>query len=53
MAALVRGPEFNLCLAQHLAESIGELKSEVVDITRGLCVLLARDFRLRRINPAK
>ena len=39
MVSLVPGPDFDLCLAQHLAESIGEFKSELVDITRGLSLL--------------
>ena len=39
MVSLVSGPDFDLCLAQHLAEGIGELKSELLDITRGLSLL--------------
>ena len=50
MASLDRGPNFNLCLVQHLAGSIGELKSElyvhVVDITRGLSMLENNDATL-------
>ena len=46
MASLVRGPEFDLCLAQHLAESIGELKSVLVDITRALLLLESDDATL-------
>ena len=41
--SLTPGPGFDTCLAQHLAESIGELKAELVDITRGLSLLESDD----------
>ena len=44
--SLVPGPRFDSCLAQHLGESIGELKSELVDITRGLSLLESDDATL-------
>ena len=46
MDSLVPGPDFDLCLAQHLAESIGVLKSELIDITRGLSLLESDDATL-------
>ena len=33
IVSLVPRPDFDLCLAQHLAERIGELKSELVNLT--------------------
>ena len=46
MDSLAPGPHFDSCLAQHLAEGIGELKSELVDITRGLSLLESDDATL-------
>ena len=46
MVSLLPGPDFALCLAQHLAESIGKLKSELVDITRGPSLLESGDATL-------
>ena len=46
MVSLVPGPDFALCLAQHLAENIGELKSELVDITCGVSLLEIDDVIL-------
>ena len=46
MVSLIPGPHFDLCLAQHFAESNGELKSELVDITRGLSLLESDDATL-------
>ena len=46
MASLIAGQRFNLCLVQHLAESIDELKSELVDITQGLSLLESDDATL-------
>ena len=43
MVSLLPGPDFELYLAQHLAESIGELKSELVDITLGMSLLESDD----------
>ena len=46
ISSLAPGPDFDLCLAQHLAESISELKSELVDISRGLSLLESDDTTL-------
>ena len=46
MDSLVPGAEFDLRLVQHLAKSIGELKSELVDVTRGLSLLKSDDATL-------
>ena len=40
------GPGFHLSLAQHLAESISELKLEVVDISRELSLLKGGNAKL-------
>ena len=39
-------PGFNLCLAQHMAEGISELKSELVDVTHGVSLLESDDATL-------
>ena len=49
MASLVRGPGFDFCLAQRLAESIGQLKAELVDINRGLSSLESDDATLTEL----
>ena len=46
MLSLDPAPDFDLCFLQHLAESIGELKSELVDVTRGLSLLESDDATL-------
>ena len=46
MISLLPGPDFDICLAQHLAESIGELKSELADLTCGLSLLESDDATL-------
>ena len=46
MVSLVPGHDFDLCLEQHLAESISELKSELLDITGGLSLLESDDATL-------
>ena len=44
--SLFLGPDFDLCLAQHLAECIRELKSELVDVTRGVLLMESDDATL-------
>ena len=48
MVSLVPGPEFDLYLAQHLPECIGELRSELVDVTCGLSLLESDDATLSK-----
>ena len=46
MDSLSPGPDFDLCLAQHLAEGISELKSELVDVTHGVSLPESDDATL-------
>ena len=46
MVSLVSGSDFHPYLVQRLAESIGELKSELVDITSALSLLESDDETL-------
>ena len=46
MISLAPGPGFNSWLVQHLAESISELRLELVDTSHGLSLLEGDDAML-------
>ena len=48
MGSLSAGPDFDLCLAQHLAESISELNLAFVDVFCGVSLLERNDAILTK-----